>query len=183
MARKRIPSRLNLLSVRAVQSAGDGDHSDGGGFLLRVRGTAVSWVFRYTAIDGRRREMALGVARRGNPVQIDDSLTGARSAAHKARELFRQGVDPIDDRANARDSAKQAADAAKTRAKVETLTLARAARGYHERGIESSRTPKHAAQWIASLEHHVPRAALGLPDREHHGAATSERAARGSIAG
>lgn len=37
----------------------------------------------------------------------------------------------------------------------EHMTLARAAREYHERVIEPSRTSKHAAQWIASLEHHV----------------------------
>jgi hypothetical protein len=27
-----------LLTVRQVQAAGDGDHSDGGGLMLRVRG-------------------------------------------------------------------------------------------------------------------------------------------------
>lgn len=35
-------------------------------------------------------------------------------------------------------------------------TLARVARAYHERVIEPNRTCKHAAQWIASLEQHVP---------------------------
>ncbi len=61
MARKRIASRINLLSVREVQVAAEGDSSDGGGLLLRVRGTAASWVLRYTSIDSRRREMGLGV--------------------------------------------------------------------------------------------------------------------------
>ncbi len=32
------------------------------------------------------------------------------------------------------------------------LTLCRCARDYHERVIEPTRTTKHAAQWIASLE-------------------------------
>lgn len=36
------------------------------------------------------------------------------------------------------------------------LTLARAARDYHERVIEPRLSTKHAAQWIASLENHVP---------------------------
>ena len=37
MARKRLPSRLHLLSVRELQTAGNGDHADGGGLMLRVR--------------------------------------------------------------------------------------------------------------------------------------------------
>ena len=37
-------ARLNLLSVREVQHAGEGDHSDGGGLLLRVRGSSATWV-------------------------------------------------------------------------------------------------------------------------------------------
>jgi integrase len=36
------------------------------------------------------------------------------------------------------------------------MTLCRAARDYHERVIEPRLTEKHSAQWIASLEHHVP---------------------------
>ena len=35
--RKRNPSRLHLLSVRELQTAGDGDHVDGGGLILRVQ--------------------------------------------------------------------------------------------------------------------------------------------------
>jgi hypothetical protein len=35
------------------------------------------------------------------------------------------------------------------------LTLAGAARDYHVRVIEPTRTEKHGAQWIASLENHV----------------------------
>jgi hypothetical protein len=89
-----------------------------------VRGEASSWVLRFTSpISRKRREMGLGVARRGSLAQAGDSATGARDAAHKAREQ---------------------------------LTLCRVARTYHETVIEPNRTPKHAAQWIASLEHHVP---------------------------
>jgi len=156
MTRKRNASRLHLLTVREVQTAADGDHSDGGGLLLRVRGTSASWVLRYTAADSRRREMGLGVAQRANASQTGATLTGARDAAHKARELLRQGVDPIDDRAISKSGAKQAVQVAKAKAKVEALTLARAARDYHESVIEPSRTAKHSGQWIASLEHHVP---------------------------
>lgn len=156
MARKRIPSRLHLLLVREVQTAGDGDHSDGAGLLLRVRAESASWVLRYTAASGKRREMGLGVAHRNNAAVAGANLTDARDLASKARLQLQQGLDPIDERARLRVGTRQAATAAKAKQKVETLTLARAAREYHERVVEPSRTEKHGAQWISSLEHHVP---------------------------
>ena len=145
-----------LLTVRQVQAAGEGDHSDGGGLMLRVRGSSASWVLRYTAPSGRRREMGLGVARRGSAKDCGDSLTAARRQAQEAREQLRQGVDPIDAREQRREAAKTAEAAAKVRRKRQQLTLARAARDYHERVIEPRLTAKHAAQWLASLENHVP---------------------------
>lgn len=66
------------------------------------------------------------------------------------------GRDPIDERGQAREAARQAEEAQKATKVRERMTLCRAARDYHERVIETSRTPKHAAQWIASLENHVP---------------------------
>jgi len=68
MATKRA-TKLHLLTVREVQTAGDGDHSDGGGLMLRVRGDSAIWVLRYSALTGRRREMGLGAARRSNSPQ------------------------------------------------------------------------------------------------------------------
>ena len=156
--RKRFASRLHLLSVRELQTAGDGDHSDGGGLLLRVRDQAATWVFRYSAATGKRREMGLGAAHRGNAAQAGDGLTSARELAASARMQLQQALDPIDERAG-----KRAADAAvKVAQQVERarekLTLARAAREYHERVIEPTKTAKHAAQWLASLENHMPSA-------------------------
>jgi integrase len=155
-SRKRTATNLHQLSVKAVQNARDGDASDGGGLLLRVRGESSSWVFRYTADTGKRREMGLGVARRGSAAQAGDGLTLARNLAHKAREQLALGVDPIDARDAERAAAQAQEQAKKAAAKREYTTLARAARDYHERVIEPSRTVKHAAQYIASLEHHVP---------------------------
>jgi integrase len=145
-----------LLTVRQVQTAGEGDHSDGGGLMLRVRGESASWVLRYTAPSGRRREMGLGVARRGNSKECGESLTAARDTAAKARTQLQQGVDPIEERDRQREAAKAAEAAAKVQKKRQQLTLARAARDYHERAVEPRLTTKHAAQWIASLENHVP---------------------------
>lgn len=58
-------AKLQILTTREVQAAREGDHSDGGGLILRVRGTSASWVLRYTSPTGRRREMGLGIAHRG----------------------------------------------------------------------------------------------------------------------
>jgi integrase len=156
MARKTTMARLHLLTVREVQAAGNGDHSDGGGLLLRVRGESASWVLRYTGPSGRRREMGLGVVVRGNPKQTGDSLTGARDAAHKARELLRQGLDPIDERDAGKAKMREAEQTKKVEKARQHLTLCRAARNYHERVVEPRLSPKHAAQWISSLENHVP---------------------------
>jgi len=156
MARQRTPSNLHQLTVREVLAAADGDHTDGGGLLLRVRAGSSSWVYRFTAASGRRREMGLGPARRGSTAQAGESITLARKLAHEARDTLARGADPIDEREQRRRTAREAEKAQKATKKREQLTLARVARAYHERVIEPSRTVKHAAQWIASLEHHVP---------------------------
>jgi integrase len=153
---KRPTSTLHLLSTREVQAALDGDHTDGGGLMLRVRGQSASWVLRYTAATGRRREMGLGVARRASTAQAGESLMSARKLARDARDLLQAGVDPIDDRDGRREAAKRAEVEAKQVSRRAALTLARTARGYHEKVIEPSRSAKHAAQWISTLETHVP---------------------------
>ena len=163
MARKRIASKLHQLTVREVQTAPDGDHSDGAGLMLRVRGESSAWVLRFMSPTGRRREMGLGTAYRNSAPKAGESLTGARDQAHKARELLRQGIDPIDQRDGLREAAATAEKAKKVQADRQRWTLARSARDYHERVIEPSRTAKHAAQWIASLELHVPPAQWHKP--------------------
>ena len=65
-------------------------------------------------------------------------------------------MDPIEARDKRRDAAAQAVEAKKADKAHERWTLARWARDYHERVIEPTRTAKHAAQWISSLENHMP---------------------------
>lgn len=48
---------LHRLSARQIQCAAGGDHADGGGLMLRVRGGSASWVYRFTSPTGRRRKM------------------------------------------------------------------------------------------------------------------------------
>lgn len=154
---------LHRIATKQVQTAVACDHADGGGLWLRVREAGASWVLRYTAPDGRRRDMGLGIAHRGSLAQAGASLTSARAGAHAARELLRVGVDPLESKAKGREVAAQALVTQKASQARERWTLARCARDYHERVVEPNRTSKHAAQWIASLENHIPPALWHIP--------------------
>jgi len=168
--KKRSGGRLLKLTARQVHAAREGDLGDGGGLILRVRGNNAAWVMRYTSPTGRRREMGLGIARRQSVAQAGASLTSARDRADEARKTLKAGLDPLDERERERReriAAEAAAKAAEAAAKAErerdVWTLARCARDYHARVIERTRTTKHAAQWIASLENHIPAALWQAP--------------------
>jgi hypothetical protein len=163
MQRERAATRLHLLTTREIQAAGDGDHSDGGGLLLRVRGDGASWVYRFTSPRGRRREMGLGVALRGSSALAGDSVKAARRNANEARDLQQLVWIPLNERGRRRLATADVERQAKLEKDRERWTLARCARDYHERVIEPSRTTKHAAQWIASLENHVLTAIWNKP--------------------
>lgn len=165
MAKKSGARPLHLLSAREVLEANDGDHNDGGGLVLRVSSSSntASWVLRFTAPSGKRREMGLGPAIRSSVKQAGESLTNARESAHDARELLRKGIDPLTERDARRQAAKEAEEARKAEKARDRWTLARCARDYHERVIERTRTAKHAAQWIASLENHMPASVWHQP--------------------
>ena len=147
---------IHLLTARQVQAATNGDHADGGGLVLKVRASRARWLFRFTSPAGVRRAMGLGAVHRDSIAAAGRSLTAAREAADKARKLLQSGADPIDAKALERERARTAVEEKKSTAKHERDTLARVARAYHERVIEGSRSDKHAAQWIASLEANVP---------------------------
>lgn len=154
---------LHRLTARQVHEAGDGEFYDGGSLLLRVAATGAQWVFRYTSAAGRRRAMGLGPCLRGSLAQTGQSLTAARDAAHQARELLRRGIDPIDQRDEQREEARQADELRRQAQQRERWTLARCARDYHERVIEPNLTTKHGLQWLASLENHIPAALWNAP--------------------
>lgn len=147
---------IHRLSARQVQTAPDGDHADGGGLLLRIAGGNGSWVFRYTSPAGKRREMGLGKLVRNDLAAAGKSLTGARDAADDSRRLIREGKDPIEVRNTERERARQALEIKVEESRKAKATLARVARDYWERVIEPTRTAKHGAQWLSSLENHVP---------------------------
>jgi integrase len=155
--------RIDLLSAREVQAAGDGTHNDGGGLFLQVAGERASWVLRYTAPGGKRREMGLGGCLRHTLAAAGESLTTARAQRTKARAALLDGRDPVGER-QARREAERSVDAVERVSDARLrATLARMARDYHQRVIEPSRVPKVAAQWIASLERNVPPAMWHRP--------------------
>ncbi len=155
----------HLLSARQVQAAGVGELHDGSGLILRVKAKTASWVFRFTAPSGRRRELGLGSADRTSLEAAGASLRRARKKADEARERLDRNppIDPIDAKAAERQKARKAEAERKATAKRERTTLCRVARAYHESTIEPSRTFVHSKEWIASLERHVPKKLWGAP--------------------
>ncbi len=64
--------------------------------------------------------------------------------------------DPLDERGKGKAAAREAEELRKREKTSSTATLARVARAYHERVIEPRRARKYAADWISSLERHIP---------------------------
>ena len=109
------------------------------GLALQVTGGSRAWVLRAT-VGGRRRDMGLGP-------YPEVTLAQARDKAREARELIRQGVDPI--------GRQQAAQSAMRAAVAEALTFKECAEKYiaaHRAGWKSA---KHAQQWGNTLEQHA----------------------------
>jgi integrase len=75
----------------------------------------------------------------------------------------RQGKDPIDERDGRKVAAKQAEQSQRAVRQRKQLTLCRASRDYHERVIEPKMSAKHGADWILSLENHVPAGIWNAP--------------------
>lgn len=104
---------------------------------LKGRG---KWLMRFVSPEtNKRRDMGFGV-------YPEVSIIEARTAALAARELIRNGVDPID--------ARQADTQARHR-DAQALTFEKAARRYHADHKAGWRNPKHAAQWLTTLETYV----------------------------
>jgi integrase len=134
MARKA--KELGPLAVSKLGTPGL--HFVGGvsGLALQVLPTGGrTWVLRAT-MGGKRRDMGLG----GFP---DVPLADARTAARKARELIRAGLDPIEE-ARATLSAKRAS-------RVKDLTFKQAAAACIAAHEASWRNAKHADQWRNTL--------------------------------
>lgn len=133
-----VSGKLTALKVKSL--AQPGRFGDGGGLWLQVRDSDHrSWLFRYTGAAGQR-QMGLG------PFP-DVSLAEAREAARLARAKVRQGVDPIDERNAARETAKAAA-----RDSSRAPTFRAVADRYLASHEDSWRNEKHRWQWRQTLE-------------------------------
>ena len=98
------------------------------------------WLLRFVSPETKkRREMGFGA-------YPDASIADSRRAAAAARDLIRDGVDPIDARkANAQSRQRDA----------QALTFEKAAKRVHEDLKPGWANSKHAAQWITTLEIYV----------------------------
>lgn len=109
------------------------------GLALQVTGGSRAWVLRAT-VGGRRRDMGLGP-------YPEVTLAQARDKAREARELIRQGVDPI--------GRQQAAQSAMRAAVAEALTFKECAEKYIKAHRAGWKNAKHAQQWENTLEQHA----------------------------
>jgi integrase len=80
----------NVLTVKAIAASKAKKQRDGGGLWLVTKGQGRYWIFDYHHA-GKRRQLGLG------PLH-SVSLALARDKAEAARQLLRQGVDPIEHR-------------------------------------------------------------------------------------
>jgi hypothetical protein len=132
------------LSVRKIQYAEPGRHSDGNGLYLLVKPSGSrSWVLRVQH-KGRRRDLGLGTAITelidvDIPVQKRKSLTlaQAREKARLARGLAKAGMDPS-------VLWKPKEDA--------TPSFKKVAEEHHREVSKGWRNGKHRDQWLATLK-------------------------------
>lgn len=142
---------LEKLTALQIKKAKQGDKlTDGGGLRLDVdhKGNR-SWVFRFTSpATGKERWMGLGSA-------DDVTLQKARAAAQEARELVRNGVDPIERRKEQRATAKVEAS--------RSVTFKAYAEGFIAGREAGWKNDKHRQQWRNSLRTYVYPSAGHLP--------------------
>ena len=136
----KVAKELGALAVKQIEAPGA--HYVGGvqGLMLQVTaGAGRSWLLR-AVIGGKRREMGLG----SYPAV---SLAQARVKASEAREMIRQGVDPVD---------RQRAIQSTLRAAVlSALTFEQCAASYITAQQAGWKNAKHAQQWGNTLAQHA----------------------------
>jgi integrase len=127
--------KQNLLTARNIETAKDpGRYSDGNGLYLVVRsGGSKQWAFLYRR-EGRLKEMGLGSPLKGV------TLAMARNLRDDARAIMARGVDPLEARRQAEQSA------------AGIPTFGAYALALVERIEEGFSNPKHRQQWRNTLE-------------------------------
>lgn len=131
MPKKKTDS-LSAVFVRTVKE--HGAYSDGNGLTLRVDNSGKRWVQRVT-INGRRRNIGLGS-------YSVVSLSEARNQAFANAKAIRDGLDPIQEKRQARELARS----------PKIPTFSEAAEKVIELRRPTWRNVKHSAQWSSTLE-------------------------------
>jgi integrase len=97
----------------------------------------------------------------GDVASVD--LLQARQQAALARAALYRSEDPLDLRDEKYAKARAEEQQRQDEKRRERVTLARFARQYHEKIEQRFRNEKHRAQWINSLEQHVPAKIWNAP--------------------
>ena len=138
-----MPKRARQLSALAVRRLGTGFHPVGGvaGLALVVRDTgAKSWILR-VVVGGKRRDIGLGA-------YPEVTLAKAHERAAHARDLIRQGIDPVRERKVQRHALR----AERGRAR----TFKQGANAFLKRKTAEFSNPKHAAQCTSIEQYAFP---------------------------
>jgi integrase len=127
---------LSALAVSRLTRDGFHPVGDVPGLGLHIAGEARSWLLRFS-FAGRRPEMGLGSF-------PEVPLTLARQKARGARELVREGINPIE--------AKQAVRRAAAAASAASKTFAECAASYIDAKSPEWANIKHVGQWRTTVE-------------------------------
>ena len=138
----RKAKELSAVEVRRLEHPGHSHNATfavGGidGLLMQITPTgARSWLLRCVVGD-KRRHIGLG----GYP---DVTLAGARERAREARDMIRQGIDPVEHR--------KAVRAALVASQKRGLIFAEAMEKFLVGKLAEFENPKHRKQWRATLD-------------------------------
>ena len=136
MGRKSLNMRhphYALTATKVSKATSPGRFADGNGLYLFIdRSGAKRWVLR-TVVRGRRRDMGLGGIR-------TTSLAQARVLAQQYRAIARAGDDPFEHRRKVSEVIP---------------TFEEAAHTVHQGLLPTWKNPKHAEQWIRTLENYA----------------------------
>lgn len=133
----KIVKELSALEVKRLTRPGRHAVGNIAGLLLVVKESgAKSWHFR-TVIGKKRRSIGLGS-------YPEVSLADAREKAREAKELIKQGLDPIEQ--------KRACKASLIQSQTANITFAEAARLCHEKKQAEFNNTKHIKEWISTVE-------------------------------
>ncbi|MBR1151552.1 site-specific integrase [Bradyrhizobium sp. JYMT SZCCT0428] len=143
---------MALTTRQVAKLTEPGRYGDGRGLYLQVTPTGGrSWLLRYER-GGRERAMGLG------PVN-DFTLDEARERARKARQLLKDGIDPLDARRDER--ARQSAE--KALAAAANVSFRECVEQYYKFHSRKWNNAKHAAQFLSTMKMYTYPALGKLP--------------------